>query len=566
MFATYFPYSELNNGQPSTFDQFKSELSHFSRTRLLHLCSTLNAILRSEDDYPVNRRAHDGLVRLFFEPNISNFLLANRGEVRFTLHRQQILFVAKIAILYGNDDGALIGPNDYKRLGRIFLMAGDHLPHVGTKPDSIPEKFAYFAAQLLPVQEASGFHRFDHKFTRSYLMLSDAPKLQGQADAYWDVAADFHRLTEVPLLTFQSLLFGSLAKFQHVDLHAFLQDPQAYALEKQWFLSTSIAEGTVDKFLKLVSATPDELKASFERRNWGPSDFTPFREKPLFRDGEKLFLIDYAFLAETFETAPFWTVHNSLPDNQTKDLFHGFWGRVFELYGCNILTKAVKNGCARVYASPKFKDKTKGQVCDAILTSGNSAAFIEFKGATFSSRSKYGSDYGLLMTELTKKLVIEEPKAKAVYQLKRAIELTCDKVSPEEIEGIDLTKIKTVYPVIVTRDDIGSVFGINGFLQVRFESVVNRRSFNKTITPLYCLNSEDLEHLTAYFDKHCLPDLLFAYYKAVRTRGSFFLTPYFATRGNAILRQMGFPKPQVMLAAWEELTGTALQHLGIREA
>src|ERR1700732_2090698 len=96
---------------------------------------------------------------------------------------------------------------------------------------------------------------------------------------------DFGELTKVPLLTFQSLLFGSLARLHQFDPEAYKGNPRSYGLSKTWFNSTKIAPDVVDQFLALVSAIPADFKSAYERANQGNSDFTPFRDRPLFRDG-----------------------------------------------------------------------------------------------------------------------------------------------------------------------------------------------------------------------------------------------------------------------------------------
>jgi hypothetical protein len=342
--ATYFPYSELNNGTPSTLNEFRTELGAFARSRVLHLCSVMNAMLRSDDEF-INQKAHDALVRIFFEPQLAEYLLRKEGDVRFVFHRQQILFVAKTAVLNCPDNGLVLGPTEFRRLGKIFLMAGDHLPTFRTNPEPLDDKFAFFASQFLPVQEASGFHRFDHKIARSYIMLTEsAPKFRNCGGAYWDIAKVFEEITNLPLLSFQSLLFGSLARFIKFDLQAFEADPRNYGLSKTWFASTKIPSEAIQSFLSLVSATPAEFQSAFEKADQGTSDFTPFRDHPLFRDGDYLFLIDFAFLAEKFETGPFWIIHNSLPDKPSKDALHAFCGKVFERYGCDVLKASTVQG------------------------------------------------------------------------------------------------------------------------------------------------------------------------------------------------------------------------------
>ena len=564
-FATYIPFSEINGGNASTLDDFHTAVKAFPRIRLLHICSAMNALLRSETE-PVDKLSHDLLVRELFDPRTAAYLLAPRDEVRFVFHRQQILFMAKTAITHCVDDMGTIDQAQLPQVGRVFLMAGDHLPSLVARPEPLDEKFAFMTAQLLPVQEASGFHRFDHKMARSYTMLSrSAPQLRDHG-RFWDIPVLFEAITGLPLPTFQALLVGALARFREIDPRAYAQDPGRYGLHRNWFGSTKIPPSLVELFLNYVSDTPNGFNEAFNKANWGNSDFTPFRDKPLFRDGDSLFLIDFAFLAEKFEAGPFWTVHHSLQTTAERGDLHSFWGHVFERYGCDILRSECKPAVNVFSEAPNFVDQTKGQVCDAIVVCGTSAAFIEFKGSTFSSKAKYASDYHLLMSELDGKLVQEsDGTPKAVHQLRRAIELAFDKHSPEAVDGIDLRLIDTVFPVIVTRDDVGSVFAINGYLQLKFDLAINRPGVGVRVTPVFCLNSEDFERLSAYFTDTPVTELLHAHYRACRVRGDYLLTSYFATSGNRILQRLGLRRPEMSIRSWRELTTRSAEHLGLEQ-
>jgi len=446
----------------------------------------MNALLRSEDE-PVNIQAHDSLVRNLFDGATAARLLAPREERRYVFHRQQILFVAKAALLHCGDNNQAIDPARFKELGRVFLMAGDHLASPPNKPEPLPERFAYFASMMLPVQEASGFHRYDHKMARSFSMLNDsAPHLRERHPRYWDIPGLFEQLAGLPLITFQSLLFGALTKFLQFDPKAYMNDPRRYGLNQSCFRSTIVGRELIDAFLNCVSSTPETFKQSFQTSDWGPSDFTPFPDRPLFKDGDYYFLIDFAFLAEKFETNPFWRVHNSLQSNADKTDLHAFWGEVFERYDNDVLGASCNGKVNVVHDSPDFEDQSSGQACDALIVCGTSAVFAEMKGATFSSRSKYANDYRRLMAEVDAKLVQEpDGHAKAVYQLKRSIGLAFDRSTPRAINGVDLRLVDTVYPLIITRDDIGSVFAINGYLQLKFSEAIKNLSLSVQVTPLF---------------------------------------------------------------------------------
>ncbi len=60
-------------------------------------------------------------------------------------------------------------------------------------------------------------------------------------------------------------------------------------------------------------------------------------------------------------------------------------------------------------------------MCDAIVVCGAEAAFIEYKGSTFTAYSKYSGDLQALTKEIDKKLVRSERKRKGLLQLADAI-------------------------------------------------------------------------------------------------------------------------------------------------
>src|SRR5262249_8936896 len=152
--------------------------------------------------------------------------------------------------------------------GEIFLMASDHLPLQATKPDATEDKLIWLAANMLPVQEASAIHEFDLSTIRSHLMLSESlPKLNGEA--YFDIPSLFEGVTQMSLLTFQSLTFGALTKFVKFDVAQFIKEPRHYRLQESWFASTKIPSAQVSAFLNFVSATPDELASVISKSNTG---------------------------------------------------------------------------------------------------------------------------------------------------------------------------------------------------------------------------------------------------------------------------------------------------------
>ena len=555
--AVYFTYAELHDDVPSSLEDFRARLSEFSRIKLLHICSVINAALR-EDEAPRSRKAHDRLVREVFSQKTAAQLLKPGENVRFVFHRQQLLFVMKESLLNCRDDGRIPAvPED--TFGELFLMASDHLPLQTTNPDTLEDKFVWLAANLLPVQEASAFNNFDLSIVRSQLMLFEAlPKVESKP--HYDIPAMFEGITGMPLMTFHSLEFGALTKFMKFDAERFAQNPRNYSLQREWFSSTNVPTAQVDAFLNFSSSTPDQLASELLKHNSGPNDYTIFRDKPLFRDGDNLFLVDFSFLAEKIESAPFWTIHSTLGHAERKE-FHSFWGRVFERYGNDLLESAVDGHLNALYRNPVFDSRPNEEVCDAILVCGDSAAFIEFKGATFTAKAKYGNDPALLRSELDRKLVRGD-KRQAVEQLCCSIQAVCRRTDPERIRGLDLNRIATIFPLIITRDDVGSTVGVNAFLNCRFQEGFNRKEMFKTVTPLFCISSGDLERLTNYLGEAKLTDILEAHYRVCRRRGKYLSEPLFTTEGNKMLDNRR-AKPRILTEAWKGVGNKMIDQLGL---
>ena len=192
---------------------------------------------------------------------------------------------------------------------------------------------------------------------------------------------------------------------------------------------------------------------------------------------------------------------------------------------------------------------------------GDSAAFIEFKGATFTANAKYGNDPALLRSELDRKLVMGD-KPQAVEQLRRSIQAVSRSINPERIRGLDLSRIATIFPLVITRDDVGSTVGVNAFLNCRFQEGFNRKEMVKTVTPLFCISSGDLERLTNYLAEAKLTDILEAHYRVCRGRGNYLSEPLFATEGNKMLDNSR-AKPGILTAVWENVGKKMAQHLGL---
>jgi hypothetical protein len=514
---SYLSLKELR-GTASTLEEFHQRLKRFSRSGIVRLCSILNMVLAKwTGEYDFD--AHAKLVRSFFPPPVADKIISSK---RLVFHRHQIFFVAQEALRHCDEAAREVVPPYWGGIGLVFLMASDHLYSAPPQARTPAEEHARTISEFIPIIEANGFHSFLMKMARSYLMISRFLEPLRGTPGFFDIPAIFSDAARLPLDTYQALLFGGLSRFSRPDAIKQSNNPADFAIPENWFQSTPVRDEHVRAFFDLVSGTSEELAAIIQRQNPQSNDFTILRDKPLFRNQGLAFPLDFSLLAEKFESGPFWKVNSHLPDNQRND-FHSFWGRVFENYMNWLLRQCVDDKSNEFHPDPKYLGRPNEQVCDAVIICGRAAILLEYKGATFTSGAKYGGQPQRLAQEIDRKLVGTPESRKGVRQLAAAIERLCRHENPEGVEGVKLSGVDTIFPVIVTRDDLGSAFGMNAYLNLKFQELISLKRSRSSITPLFCLSADDMEKLSPYLLDTAMSELLSARYKKDKSlRASFF--------------------------------------------
>ena len=526
--ATYYSYGLLT-GRASTLDEFRTELKKYSRDQIVYLCSAMNVLLRSWFRGAPDNANHEALVRMLLdEATAYQLLMRSAGqETYFVFHREQLLFVAKEAIL--SCPAAGLNPLNQPRgaMTRLFLMANDHLYAARPETTDYEKKLLNLLTNLVPSIEYSAPHAFRNAIARSHLMYGRfANELKNEAD-YINVGEKFRELVGLTPDEFMGLCFGLLSKYMKSTIQSFAASPECLFIADAYFQQTAIGAEQIHKFKKELSATSDELKAAFEKKMAGPSDFTSFRAKPLYPSGDRMFCIDPGFLAEKLETAPFWRTLLSM-DDKGRDALLRFSGKVFERYTNWLLAESVgrDNKHNMVVASPQY-ESDGSEVCDALMLCGSDAVFIEYKGAFFTAASKYGRSPEKLLQEIEDKLIRNpEGKRKGIEQLADAIRRTCRKAEPERVRGVDLANIKRIFPLLVLRDGIGDAPMMNAFLLNRFDAISTLSSKTvepKILTPLFCMAADALEYISGFLKDASLSDILDARYRANKGMGAPFL-------------------------------------------
>ena len=503
--ANYYTYSELARTERPTIEEFRADLAKFRRNEVVYLCSVINCALQNWHG-KTDREAQDQLIRESLSSQLADYVLAGMhdGEnPRGLYHRQQLLLVCKEAIRVCGEKG--LNPLElpfWGGLGLVLLKANDLLYKKLTHGHGA-DQILNVISEMIPVAEASGFHNPANKIVRSYAMLS---RFLDSRDL--DLPKIFESATAIPLRSFQALSYATHLKYFEFSRESYRSDPTSFLLNADWFRQITLPRRMVESFLANTSGDAVQLLDCEEQRDRGVVDFSCFRNLPLFRDGDVFFVLDVAFLAEKAETGPFWRVLNALSTPREKNLAHVLWGAAFEKYINWLIAESVDQKYNLHFPNPRFVG-TLEEVCDAIILCGECAIFIEAKGSTFTADSKYGTDLVQLQAEIEDKLV----KKKGVGQLASKIERVFSRKSPEAVDGVDLSHITKVFPVLVTRDDIGSALAMNMYLALRFKDVFSSKSVSKIVTPLFSLSAQDIEKICGYLKDASLADLLEARYK-----------------------------------------------------
>jgi hypothetical protein len=393
--------------------------------------------------------------------------------------------------------------------------------------------------RMIPSHEYSGRQIISNRIARASLMMKFLLARPGAELLGIKVA--FIRANSIAIEEYIALCAGIMSHYLSLDYDRLRRREASILLEKSFFDPAIIQPERVSAFMRKVSADEVSLKAAFEKRNSGTFDMTAFRNYPLVRQsGDRFFCIDTRFLADKLESGIFWSLLDSLPQRDRTTL-HRLWGYSFEAYVNHILQDAISSVSCMFIPSPTY-EKTRDQICDGIIVSGTDAVVLEYKGHTFRSESKYSGDLNALEGEINEHLV-----EKGVSQVAAAITRLFSGESTYRVPGLDLSKVKRVFPVIITRDDLGGSHLMSRYLNGKFQKFINRRSFRPiVICPLFSISAEGLEMLSPYLAHSTLGQILEGWY---RNDPAFLFS--FLSVPNPIVNTLGLLQNKLLQAEFE---------------
>ncbi len=344
----------------------------------------------------------------------------------------------------------------------------------------------------------------------------------------FDLRHLFAQATGFEVEDYFGLLFCTLTKCLQFNLDNLLRNPEMFALDSGFLAATKFSREQIECFLSDVSASSDDYRAALQRLNRGLFDFTCFKDRPLLRQGSKVYPIDSHFLGARCESALYWKVYDGL-SGKDKEKFQAFWGDLFQRYINWLLAQSVDGKLNNFVPAPKFLGANE-EICDALVLCGNSAVLLEHKGGLFAASAKYDGAPEVLRSDIEKKFVGTQDKRKGVLQLVHSIE-TLFSGPGRGIADLDISRVSKVYPVLVIHDDIGGAWCLNAYLNARFKTLLKNRSTrfaNSTgskliVTPLFCISADHLEVIAGRLRAKALSEILETRYRRENALNLLFL-------------------------------------------
>jgi hypothetical protein len=223
--------------------------------------------------------------------------------------------------------------------------------------------------------------------------------------------------------------------------------------------------------------------------------------KPFLRlDNGNLICVNPGFLQEKLEIGLFWTIVNVLEGNDRRSAFET-WGRLFERYVSQTIGGSVAVGVETYFPHPNFKNKKHHhESFDGVLVLGRVCVVFECKGGFLPNAAKYGEDLDDFVEAFDAKFAMGH--GAGVEQLARKIGqiFAAKPADRREPEGIDLSQIEVIVPVMVAHDSAVSSFFTIPWLAKTFRDAMRKQSLTRRVilTSLLVAHIEELENLCTF--------------------------------------------------------------------
>jgi hypothetical protein len=548
-------WSELMGSPRVTKEEFQAQLAKYPKSSILIACTKLSVGFGYGPDactVPKNSVANLHIPILFppvLVPRVNRWF---HQEGRLLFFNGQLRYLAAEAVRLRPEHPVPEIPENgpqNDQYGELMLKSGELLykKHVVVQDEL--DIYANIAAEFFPSYEITSATDPMFSFLRFYIWLTKIiPRISADLMKF-DHEAEFQKLFTFSIMTYAEFIATfAMHAVQRRQTQTY-DKPIDATLRKGWFKKTNVPEATIDRMFETVAFSLDNMPKPKDTLGYG--DFEFLKDRPYFLFNNEMYMLDYEFALGKLESAVIWRVLRNLDDNR-KEPWLSHWGLVFEEYVTWMFETYAHPALHQLHPNPTYVDSTD-QICDQIVICGHTAVLIEAKLATCPAADRYSGDYERIKNYLEAKLV----SSKGVKQLLNAVE----RLGAKGTDVPDYLKsINKIIPVIVTRDDFGACWGVNAYLNKRFQDQLSNKSHKEiVVTPLVSMNISCLERMMWVLQKKSFADVMEERIQTDRTlRSPFDAAVKYVQRGAA-------PKLHAHVDAYEELTERLIVDFGMKE-
>lgn len=504
----WLPWSELNGSAPLKIDQFRDALRSFPRSAIIIACARFSAIFKFGPEANTVASKEDAVYWIphLVRPDLISRALKAANDDRPIFFQGQLRFLASEAMRLDpapSEDGSQV-PDI--ALGALLLGAGELLykKHESNLPDDL-DVMANLVADFLPTFEIGSITDPYMLFLRFYIYLTVIiPRLPKHLQKF-DVYAEFEKVFGFPLKLYYQFVNAFTIHAMNERTLIKTGDVPESGLDISWFNKTVLTPEQVSDMFDTVCCRLTDLPD--KKKVHGYADFEFLKNYPYLRIGDKVYDVDYEYAVAKLESGALWRVAISMPEKRKFEYF-GFWGNVFEEYVNWIFETYADKGKNAIYPEPHYlNQKDAKPICDLIVMCGSTAVMIEAKAATCAASVRYSGDYKLVRKYMDQRFVEGTDRPVGVSQLLKAI----DKIGTLPKENLPewLRGAKKLVSVIITKDEIGSSWMTNAYLNARFQETLNRNKYKKLkITPLVSMNVSSLERAVSAMREMPFSDIM----------------------------------------------------------
>lgn len=251
--GTYISFKELT-GKSCTIDQLNSFLSSHKRSEVLLLCALLNTVLETWSG-KIRGDVHGQLLDMAFLSEHASRLkgmISSSSHPMAVFHRMQIMFIAKQAVLYCQDDDNILDrfrTPYWNGLGLAFLMASDLLHfNFAYRERTTTQQLLIRMIHSIPLLESWGRSSFTNRVGRAWLMVKRFAPPEDDT-RYFNLEQAFLTASGLSTEEYLALCFGMISHYLNLTFERILKMEDSIVLSKEWFTKAGISSKSVDIFL-----------------------------------------------------------------------------------------------------------------------------------------------------------------------------------------------------------------------------------------------------------------------------------------------------------------------------